>query len=124
MVPVVDSSLLTQNPQFVFFSPRWYATFSLPFLLVVALILARVVVAVVSVFARVCCLSLFAILRCKTYRFIFNYSHHVAFSVGLSTTFNSGGTSSRSGSICSQGYVMDCFFAIQRSFLSQKRCFQ
>ena len=73
------------------------------------------------------CSSLFAILRCKIYRFIFNQSHPFPFFIGLSTTrisLNAGGTSSGSDSICSQGYVMDRVFAIQRSFLSQNRCFQ
>ena len=126
MVGVVDSSLLTQNPQFVFFSPRWYGTFPpailapliVVALVVVALIAAAVVfvVVVVSIFALVCV--------CKTYRFIFNQSHPVPFSVRLSTTFNTGGTSGGSDSICFQGYVMDRIFVIQRSFLSQNRCFQ
>ena len=72
--------------------------------------------------------SLFAVLRYKTYQISsFNQSRAVPFSVGSSTTripFDAGGTSSGSDSICSQGYVMDRFFAIQRSFLSQNRYFQ
>ena len=98
------------------------------FLIVFALITAVVsVVAIVSVVALACLrCSLFAILRYYTYRFFVNQST-VPFSVGSSTTripFNAGGTSSGSDSICSQGYVMDCFIAVQRSFLSWNRYLQ
>ena len=111
--------------------------FSLPFLLLSLFLLLLLlltllaaivpVVVIFSVFGACLRCSLFAILRYETYRFTFIQSH-VPFSVGSSSTtripFDTGGTSSGSDSICSQGYIMDCFFAIQRSFLSQNWYFQ
>ena len=63
----------------------------------------------------------------STYLPMILYQPPAPFSVGSSTTrstIDAGSTSSGSDSISSQGYVMDCFFAIQRSFLSCNRCFQ
>ena len=87
---------------------------------VVSVVAIISVVAIVSGVALVLHCSLFSILGYYTYRFFLNQSP-VPFSVGSSTTrirFDAGGTSSRSVSICSQGYVMDCFIAVQWSFLS------
>ena len=53
MVPVVDSSLLRQNPQFWLLSPRWYGTF-FPAILAPLIVVALIAAVVVSVFAFVC----------------------------------------------------------------------
>jgi hypothetical protein len=47
MVHVVDSSLLTQNPQIQFLSPRWYGTFSPTIVALLILVLAFVLLAAV-----------------------------------------------------------------------------
>ncbi len=73
------------------------------------------------------CLLPFCNTTAPTYQLFCTNHHPVPFSVGSSTTrstIDAGSTSSGSDSICSQGYVMDCFFAIQRSFLSWNQCFR
>ena len=63
----MDSSLLTQNPQFVFFSPQWYGTFSpaiLAPLIVVALIVVALIVTVVSVVAVISLIALVCVALC------------------------------------------------------------
>ena len=80
MVPVVHSSLLTQNPQFWLFSPQWYATFS-PAIL--ASCCSHCCSCCCHYFCFCSCLrcSLFAVLHYNnTYWFVFNQSP-VPFSV-------------------------------------------
>ncbi len=72
------------------------------------------------------CLLPFCVTTAPTYRLI-RCQPHVSFSLGSSTTrstIDAGSTCFWSDSIWSQGYVMDCFFAFQRSFLSCNRWFQ
>jgi hypothetical protein len=95
-------------------------------LIVVALVVLALLAAFVSVVAVVLFLLLFAlcllpfcVTTAHTYQLFCNH-HPVLFPVGSSTTrsaIDAGSTSSGSDSICSQGYVMDCVFAIQSSFL-------
>ena len=79
-----------------------------------------------SCLLSVCChFACITTLR-PTYQLFCNQPH-VSFSLGSSTTrstIDAGSTCCGSDSIWSQGYVMDCFFAFQRSFLSCNRWFQ
>ena len=125
MLPVVDSSLLTHIWRFWLLLPRWYSTSS-PFHSCSSHCYCSCCCYSHCCFCFCCChyfwfcsclrCSLFAVLHYNTYRFVFNQSR---------IPFDAGGTvSSGLDSICSQGYVMDRFFAIQMSFLSWNQYFQ
>ena len=78
-----------------------------------------------SCLVSICCH--FALLQDPATYWLFCNQPPVSFSLGSSTTrstIDARSISSGSDSICSQGYVMDCFFAFQRSFLSCKWWFQ
>ena len=101
--------------------------------ILVSLVVLALLAAFVSLVAIVLFLLLFAlyllpfcITTGPTY-WLFCNQPPVSFSLGSSTTrstIDAGSTSSGSDSICSQAYVMECFSAFQRSFLSCNRWFQ
>ncbi len=119
MVLVVDSCLLTQANRYSTCCPGHSHSSHSVLLFLLSLLRLFLLLPLFLL------LLLFA-LHYYTYQFFFHQSH-VLFSVGSTTTripFDAGWTSSGSVSICSQGYVMDCFIAIQCSFLSWNRYLQ
>jgi hypothetical protein len=122
----------TKHTILIFYHHNGTALF-LPVILVSLIVVLALLAAFVSVVAVVLCCSCLLSVCCN-----FTLLQHpptddsvtnpmFLLRTGSSTkrsTIDPWSTSSGSDSICSQGYVMDCFFAIQRSFLSSNRCFQ
>ena len=103
----------------------------LPVILVslVALALLAPFISLVALVLFVLLFALYLLSFCLRYYSTdyFCYQPLVSISLGSSTTrstIDAGSTCFGSDSIWSQGYVMDCFFAFQRSFLSCNRWFQ